>query len=152
MCNQLTSVALTSVVAKCFERLVCNQLTSVAPTSVVAKCFERLVCNQLTSVALTSVVAKCFERLVCNQLTSVALTSVVAKCFERLVCNQLTSVAVRLDPLQFAYRVEDATLTLVNLITNHLDTTGSCVRVLLMEFSSAFISIQLRVLLQRFWI
>ena len=94
-----------------------------------------------------------------NDFRPVALTSVVAKCFERLVCNQLTSVAVRLDPLQFAYRggegeggVEDATLTLVNRLTNHLDTTGSCVRVLFMEFSSAFISIQLRVLLQRFWI
>ena len=72
-----------------------------------------------------------------------ALTSVAAKCFERLVCNQLTSVAVRLDPLQFAYRgrrVEDATLTLVNLITDHLDTTGSCMRVRFMEFSSAFYS------------
>ena len=87
--------------------------------------------NDFRPVALTSVVVKCFKRLVHNELTSVALTSVVAKCFERLVCNQPTSVAVRLDPLQFAYRggfLEDATLTLVNLIINHLDTTGSCVQ------------------------
>ena len=50
--NDFRPVALTSVVAKCFERRVCNQLTSVALTSVAAKCFERLVCNQLTSVAV----------------------------------------------------------------------------------------------------
>ena len=59
------------------------------------------------------------------------------------MCNQPTiAVAGRLDPLQFAYwagsGVEDTALTPVNVITNHLDTTGSYVRVLFMNFSYAF--------------
>jgi hypothetical protein len=51
------------------------------------------------------------------------------------VCNQLTAaVADRMDPLQFAYRVrrgmEDASVTLLDLITRHLDKTGTLTRVL----------------------
>ena len=72
-----------------------------------------------------------------------ALTSIIAKCMERLVCNQLIkSVANNMDPLQFAYRakrvVEDATLTMFNLIASHLHTSGTTVRVLFMDFWSAF--------------
>ena len=58
---------------------------------------------------------------------------------ERLVSNQLiTSVADRMDSLQFAYSakwgVEDATLTLFNLILSHSDTSGTTVLVLFMNF------------------
>ena len=57
--------------------------------------------------------------------------------------NPLTaSVVDRLDPLQFAYRVkmgvEDSTLTLVDLVSSHTDTSDSFVRILLMDISSAF--------------
>ena len=58
-----------------------------------------------------------------------------------------------MDPLQFAYRakrgVEDATLTLFNLIASHLDTSGTTVRVLFMDFSSAFNTIQPHVLIKK---
>ena len=62
---------------------------------------------------------------------------------DRLVCNQLIlSVADRMDPLQFAYRagrgVADATLTLFNLISGHLDTSETTVRVLFMDFFISF--------------
>ena len=65
---------------------------------------------------------------------------------ERLVCNQLIKyVANRVDPLQFAYRakrgVQDATLTLFNLIASHPETSGTNFRVLFMDFSSAFNSV-----------
>ena len=75
----------------------------------------------------------------------VALTSVVAKCMERIVCAQLTmSVADYLDQLQFTYRarrgVEHATL--VNLFASHLDKAGTSVRVLSMDMSAAFQTIQ----------
>ena len=78
-----------------------------------------------------------------NDFRPVALTSIIAKCMERIVCNQLiASVANRMDPLQFAYRarrgVEDATLTLFDLISSHLDSAGTTVRVLFMDFSPAF--------------
>lgn len=84
----------------------------------------------------------------------VALTSIVAKTMERVVCSQLTaSVADQTDPMQFAYKahrgVEDATLTLTNLICSHLDKANNYVRVLFMDFSSAFNTIQPHILLQR---
>ena len=64
-----------------------------------------------------------------NDFRPVALTSIITKCMERLVCNQLIKpVANRSDPLQFAYRakrgVQDATLTLFNIIASHLETSG----------------------------
>ena len=58
-----------------------------------------------------------------------------------------------LDPLQFAYRarrgVEDATLTLLHNVTHHLDSANSSVRILFMDMSSAFNTIQHHVLLQK---
>ena len=70
------------------------------------------------------------------------------------MCNQLTaSVVDRMDPLQFAYRakrgVEDATLTFLDLVSRHIDTSDSFVRMLLMDFSSAFNTIQPRLIIKR---
>lgn len=84
----------------------------------------------------------------------VALTSVIAKCMERVVRRELmTSVADRMDPMQFAYRagrgVEDAALTLTNLISEHLDKAGNYVRVLFMDLSAAFNTVQPHILLQK---
>ena len=72
---------------------------------------------------------------------------------ERIVSDQLiSSVADRMDPLQFAYKakrgVEDATLTLFDLISSHLDYPGTTVGVLFMEFSSAFNTTQPHVLIK----
>ena len=95
----------------------------------------------------------------CYAFRPVALTSIIDKGMkrlgmERLVCNQLIkSVANHMDPLQFTYRakrgVEDATLTLFNLIASHLDTSRTTVRVLFMDFSSAFNTIQPHVLIKK---
>ena len=58
------------------------------------------------------------------------------------------------NPLQFAYRakrgVQDAKLTLFNLIARQLDTSGTTVRVLFVDFSSAFNTIQTHVLIKKF--
>jgi hypothetical protein len=91
---------------------------------------------------------------VLNDFRPVALTSILCKCMERVVCNQLTAaVADRMDPLQFAYRarrgVEDASVTLLDLITRHLDKAGTFTRVLFMDFSSAFNTLQPHLLLSR---
>ena len=55
--------------------------------------------------------------------------------------------------LQFAYNarrgVEDACLILVNLIASHLDEFGLYVRVMIMDFSSAFNTIQPHILIKR---
>ena len=51
-----------------------------------------------------------------------------------------------LDPLQFAYKehrgVEDATLTLLHCVTQHLETKMGYVRILFVDFSSAFNTMQ----------
>jgi hypothetical protein len=62
-------------------------------------------------------------------------------------------MADRMDQLQFAYRarrgVEDASVTLLDLITRHLDKAGTFTRVLFMDFSSAFNTLQPHLLFSR---
>ena len=78
-----------------------------------------------------------------NDYRPVALTPVVMKSFERIVLNKLLSVVgPSLDKYQFAYKkhrgVEDATITVLNAIHEHLDKQGTYVRALMVDFSSAF--------------
>ncbi len=72
-----------------------------------------------------------------------ALTSVVMQSFERLVLAYLkASTGHLLDPLLFAYRanrsVNDAVNMGLHFILQHLDRPGTCVRILFVDFSSAF--------------
>ncbi|KAK5923138.1 hypothetical protein CgunFtcFv8_000135 [Champsocephalus gunnari] len=65
------------------------------------------------------------------------------KCIERLVMKQNKSNLPRsLDPFQFAYRAkrstEDAISTADHPALTHLDTNNSYVRMLFINFSSAF--------------
>uniref|UniRef100_A0A7N8WMP4 Reverse transcriptase domain-containing protein n=1 Tax=Mastacembelus armatus TaxID=205130 RepID=A0A7N8WMP4_9TELE len=78
-----------------------------------------------------------------NDYRPVALTSVVMKSFERLVLAHLKNVTGPfLDPLQFAYRsnrsVDDAVNMGLHYILQHLDKPGTYVRILFVDFSSAF--------------
>ncbi len=78
-----------------------------------------------------------------NDYRPVALTSVVMKSFERLVLAYLkASTGPLLDPLQFAYRanrsVDDAVNMGLHFILRHLDRPGTYVRILFVDFSSAF--------------
>ena len=89
-----------------------------------------------------------------NDFRPIALTSILAKCMERIVLNRLLSdVSERLDPLQFAYKArrgaEDASLLLYNLIASHLEDSGAYVRILFIDFSSAFNTIEPHLLLKR---
>jgi len=78
-----------------------------------------------------------------NDYRPVALTSIIMKCFERLVLVRLLQqTKEQLDPLQFAYKskrgTEDAIAVLTHRILQHLDTLGNYVRILFVDFSSAF--------------
>ncbi len=78
-----------------------------------------------------------------NDYRPVALTSVVMKSFQRLVWAYLmASTGPKQDPLQFAYRanrsVDDAVNMGLHFILQHLDRPGTYVRILLVDFSSAF--------------
>ena len=86
-----------------------------------------------------------------NDYRPVALTSVVMKCFEKVVLSRLVPrIQPHADPLQFAYKrdrgTDDATLTLLHHAFTHLDHKGSFVRILFIDFSSAFNTIQPHVL------
>ena len=89
-----------------------------------------------------------------NDFRPVALTSILCKCMERVIVGELTTtIGESLDPLQFAYKpkrgVEDATLHLLDTVTKHLDSQNSLVRILFMDFSSAFNTVNISTLLHR---
>ena len=78
-----------------------------------------------------------------NDYRPVALTSVIMKVFERLVMQFLKNSTNSLsDPLQFAYKanrsVDDAVSITLHKIVQHLDKPKSYVRILFLDFSSAF--------------
>ena len=76
-----------------------------------------------------------------------ALTSHVMKTLKRLVLEQLRPmIRALLDPLQFAYQpglgVEDGIIFLLNRIHTHLEKPASTVRIMFLDFSNAFDTIQ----------
>ncbi len=82
-----------------------------------------------------------------------ALTSILMKTFEKLVRSEISRKTEHvLDPMQFAYRpyrgVEDATVTLINLLFNHLEGNGSHARLIFVDFSSTFNTIQSHILIR----
>ena len=78
-----------------------------------------------------------------NDYRPIALTPIIMKCFERLVMQHIKSVLPpALDPYQFAYRAnrstDDAISTALHSALTHLDTKDSHVRMLFIDFCSAF--------------
>lgn len=72
-----------------------------------------------------------------------ALTPVIMKCSEKLVHTHITSsFPSRMDPHQFAYRAnrstEDPIVTALHTALIYLERQGSYVRLLFVDFSSAF--------------
>ncbi len=81
-----------------------------------------------------------------NDYRPIALTSVLMKCLEWLVLNSIKcQIPVSVDPLQFAYRknrsVEDAVSFALNSVYEHLDNGKASVRMLFIDYSSAFYTI-----------
>ncbi|CDQ59852.1 unnamed protein product [Oncorhynchus mykiss] len=73
----------------------------------------------------------------------VALTSVAMKCFERLVMAHInTLIPETLDQLQFPYRpnrsTDDAISIAFHTALSHLDKRNTYVRMLFVDYSSAF--------------
>jgi hypothetical protein len=78
-----------------------------------------------------------------NDYRTVALTSVIMKCFERRVKDHITSIlSASLDPLQFAYlsnrSTDDAISITLHTTLSHLDKRNTYVRMLFIDYSSAF--------------
>ena len=78
-----------------------------------------------------------------NDYRPIALTSVIMKCFERLVKDHITStLSDTLDPLQFAYcpnrSTDDAIAITLHTALSHPDKRNIYVRMLYIDYSSAF--------------
>ncbi len=76
------------------------------------------------------------------------------KSFEKIVRKGILALTQSaLDPMQFAYRpgrgVEDATCTLLNRILKHLEGKNNYVRLLFIDFSSAFNCVQPHILAKK---
>lgn len=94
-----------------------------------------------------------------NDHRPIALTAVLMKCFEKVVkCILSGEVKAFTDPLQFAYIenrcVEDATLCLIDDVLKHLDNRNTpnkshFAKILYIDFSSAFNTIQPHLLMQK---
>lgn len=89
-----------------------------------------------------------------NNFRPVALTSNIVKCLEDILttylCENTNNV---IDPYQFAYQanrsVQDASLTLLNDISKHVDKQNTQIRLLFIDFSSAFNTMQIHILLHK---
>ncbi|KAI5611468.1 gastrula zinc finger protein XlCGF28.1-like [Silurus asotus] len=128
------------------------------PGRVLRECAEQLadVFTDIFNISLSSnIVPTCLKTTTIvpvpkkstvsclNDYRPVALTPIVMKCFERLVIRHIkTQLPLSLDPMQFAYRpnrsTDDAISTTVHLALTHLDNKNSYVRMLFIDFSSAF--------------
>ncbi len=78
-----------------------------------------------------------------NDWRPVALTPIFSKCFEKLIREYICSVLpASLDPLQFAYRsnryTDDAIAFTLHTALSHLENKNTYVRMLFMDYSSAF--------------
>ena len=78
-----------------------------------------------------------------NDYRPVALTSVAMKCFEKLVMAHINTIITEtLDPLQFAYRTNRSTDYAISIALHtafsHLDKRNTYVRMLFIDYSSAF--------------
>ncbi|KAK3505948.1 hypothetical protein QTP70_003394, partial [Hemibagrus guttatus] len=83
-----------------------------------------------------------------NVYRPVALTPIVMKCFQRLDMRHIkTQLPPSLDPLPFANHpnrsTDDAITTILHLSLTHLDNKDTYLRMLFIDFSSAFNTIRL---------
>ncbi len=109
-------------------------------TDVLTDIFNTLLSQAVVPTCLKSPVS-CL-----NDYHPIALTPIMIKCFERLVMHKIkTSLPNTLDPLQFAYRpnrsMDDAISSTLHLALTNLENKDSYLRMLFIDFSSAFSTI-----------
>ncbi len=128
------------------------------PGRVLKACAFQLaaVFTDIFNLSLSlSVVPSCFKKstivpipkknkITClNDWRPVALTPIFSKCFEKLVREHICSVLpASLDPLQFAYHsnrsTDDAIAVTLHTALSHLENKNTYVRMLFVDYSSAF--------------
>lgn len=78
-----------------------------------------------------------------NDYRPVALTPIIMKCFERLVMAHMKeTIDINVDPHQYPYRenrsASDAVSSVIHSALTHLENRDSYVRMIFLDFSSAF--------------
>ncbi len=139
------------------------------PGRVLRACAFQLagVFTDIFNLSLSlSVVPLCFKKstivpipkknkITClNDWRPVALTPIFSKCFEKLIRDYICSVLpASLDPLQFAYRSnrspDDAIAFTLHTALSHLENKNAYVRMLFVDYSSAFNTIVLATLVAK---
>ena len=89
-----------------------------------------------------------------NDYRPIALASIPFKCMERIVLKRLLAATQSFqDPLQFAYtqnrNTEDAILTATHAVLKHLKKPKASARMLFLDFSTAFNTIQPHLLMRK---
>jgi hypothetical protein len=132
------------------------------PGHVLRACADQLasVFTDIFNLSLSeSVIPTCFKqttmpvpkntKVTClNDNWPIAHTSAAMKCFERLVMAHInTIIPETIDPHQFAYRpnrsTDDAVSTALPTALSHVDKRNTYVRMLFIDYSSAFNTIVL---------
>ncbi|XDV44731.1 hypothetical protein PO909_012971, partial [Leuciscus waleckii] len=136
---------------------------------VLRTCYSQLasVFTDIFSLSLSlCMVPNCFKKSIIipvpkkttvtcmNYFRPVALTSVIMKCFELLVKSYINNcIPVFTDPLQFAYRsnraVDDAVSLVLHTALQHLEGRDTYVRMLFVDYSSAFNTIRPSILISK---
>ena len=156
-CGLSSSVA---EVSKTFKRV--NPRKAAGPESIpshiLRACANQLagVLTDLFNLSLSqSAVPSCFKMSTIvpvpknakvtelNDYRCIALTSVIMKCFVRRVKDHITCTSPEtLDAIQFAYRpnryTDDAIAIALYTALSHLDKRNTYVRMLFIDYSSAF--------------
>ncbi|KAK7888821.1 hypothetical protein WMY93_024381 [Mugilogobius chulae] len=78
-----------------------------------------------------------------NDYRPIALTPIIMKCFEKIVMSHIKKcIPPNLDPYQYAYRqnrsTDDAVNAAVHTILTHLEGRDTYIRMLFIDYSSAF--------------
>ncbi len=114
---------------------VFTDIFNLSPSlSVVPSCFKKST--------IVSIPKK--NKITClNDWRPVALSPIFSKCFEKLVREHICSVLpASLDPLQFTYRsnrsIDDAIAFTLHTTLSHLENKNTYVRMLFVDYSSAF--------------
>ncbi|KAI4890819.1 hypothetical protein NFI96_006997 [Prochilodus magdalenae] len=134
--------AVLGYISKCVEDVTTLKTVTCYPNQKLWLNGEAAVPTCLKTATVISV-PKSSTVTDLNNYRPIALTPIVTKCFERLVMIHIkATIDVTVDPHQYAYRrdrsTDDAISSVVHTALTHLEQRDSYVRMLFVDFTSAF--------------
>ena len=133
-------------------KLCAEQLAPIT-TQLFNSSISQMEMPNLWKTAEIRPLPKCSQPQQMKDYRPIALTSCLGKTLERLI-HKYVSANTELDPMQFAYRAhrstQDAVLELLTSVTTFIDArVGNLTRCLLLDFSSAFNTINVARLVEK---